>query len=111
MKIMREFGELECSPFWGCDNLKSITFPSGLRSIEYRVFKTNPNITQVIIDDFYKYYGKEDKILFNADMTRLIQYPRNDEKSLYRIPETITVIESSAFSNCKKLEVLKISKN
>ena len=106
---MREW--LEYSAFVGCDKLTSVSVPSGVRNLEYKVFKEVTNITQFYYDRFFIYGDNEERILLNSSKTKLIGYPNKFSKAHYKIPKSIKIIGENAFSNSNNLLKIKIHKN
>lgn len=54
------------------------------------------------------YFSVTDSVLFNADQTRLICYPRGKKSKSYSIPNTVTSIDSCAFYCTPTLNTLTI---
>ena len=115
--------------FFSCDNLSSVTFNEGLRSIHDEVFTGcnlssvdipasvtyisgsafgyNPNLTAVNVSADNTAYMSEDGVVFNKEKTTIILYPAGKQGE-YSIPNSVTGIGDKAFENCKKLTSLVI---
>lgn len=112
--------------FAGCTMLKSITFPDSVTEIGTFAFcectKINGiNISKNVekIDDFAfaatvsseyinvdpenKNYSSVDGVLFNKDMTELINYPAKKAGDEYIVPDTVTRVDTYSFVGCDNL--------
>lgn len=50
----------------------------------------------------------EEGVLFDKEKTRLIQYPADNSRTVYTIPNSVVIIADRAFSNCTKLKNITI---
>ena len=112
--------------FFQCSGLTSVTIPNSVTSIGYRAFYGCSGLTSVTIpnsvtsigewafagcsinvsDDNPNYIAK-DGVLFNKQLTTLIQYPAG-KQGAYAIPNSVTSIGYQAFSGCKGLTSIEI---
>jgi len=92
------------SAFSGSD-LISVTIPNSVTTIGVNAFGEISNLTTINVDDGNPVFVSEDGILFNKDKTRLIQYPMGITDESYSIPNSVTTIESKAFSSSRLLSV------
>ena len=92
---------LECA-FWNCKSLRHIHLPESVRSIqtgfahslqEYTVSPDNKCISQPI-----------DGVLYNKDLTKLIEMPRECNVRTFTIPDSVKSIGYNAFFYCEKLK-------
>ncbi len=91
--------------FWLFDNVKTVCLPSSyvgyipdMKKIEkYIVAENNP-----------KYSSDENGVLFNADQTEIIRYPKGSPVEIYEIPEGVISIRSGAFKESKNLKTVII---
>jgi hypothetical protein len=51
-----------------------------------------------------------DGVLFDKIRNRILHYPAGNPNTCYTIPDGITAIESSAFSGCKYLKMVYLSR-
>ena len=88
--------------FLSCENLTSITLPQNLKTINRNPFVNWNGKLIVRSENFIN----EDGVLFDKYKRRLIVY-RSKNKD-YEIPNSVTSIGDSAFSNCKNLTSIHI---
>jgi hypothetical protein len=87
--------------FQGC-NLTSVTIPGSVIGIESGAFSGFRSLTVISVDSLNASYRSLDGVLFNMDLTTLIQYPAGKAVN-YTIPSTVTSIGASAFAGCTSL--------
>ena len=83
--------------FYECRNLSSITIPSSVTSIGSNVFLGCGSLTSITVDPNNSNYSSVDGVLFNKDITELIQYPAGNTSASYSIPDSVTSIRDNAF--------------
>ena len=94
--------------FGVCESLKDIILPEGLESLGVDVFYKSENIENIFIGENSNNYSSENGVLFNKDKTVIIKYPPAKSDETYTIPETVTKIESWAFSYSSNLIELEL---
>lgn len=117
--------------FSECYGLKSVNIPSGAESLGYWAFGDCISLTEmnipasvaemgespfggcsglenITVDSANKYFCSIDGVMFSKDKTAIIAYPGGRTNTKYIIPETVTVIENSAFRSCYNLEEVVI---
>ena len=122
---------LEESTFEGCSSLTSISLPSSIRKIGDRVFANCiklsviniPELVNTIGKDVFKNckglgyisvstsntkYSSVSGILFNKAKTSIITYPQNKKNTRFVIPNTVKIIEESAFEDCRFLKTITL---
>ena len=106
-----DFGEgiKNISGLSDCPNLKTITIPRSVTSINGDAFIGCKGITEIFVDPDNTRFSSLDGVLFNKDQTKLIQYTigKYDQAS-YSIPRGVTEIGDNAFSYCYGLESIDI---
>ncbi len=131
--------KIEAHAFSGCQNIKSITIPDSVKTIGTRAFESCSSLEKVYIGSGVekiedmpfvfdveglpcsnlksievskdnKYYTSVDGVLFNKEMTELIQYPIGKKQKEYVIPDSVTKIGNGSFRYCNELTKLTIGK-
>jgi len=93
--------------FAGCAGLSNLFIPQTTTNIGSGLVAGCASLTAVDVDSNNPAYISLNGVLFNKNETMLVAYPgaRNGN---YTIPNTVAIIESNAFSNCKSLEGITI---
>ena len=85
-------------------NLTSVVISPSVISIGEDVFSNCFNLTDISVEDGNQYFTSLDGVLFNAEGTELITYPRGKDRiGTYTIPDGVTSIGQLAFSGCSDL--------
>jgi hypothetical protein len=90
--------------FGYCNNLTAITVGSGLTIVDRYSFTASGNLLSFTVDSENKSYMSEDGVLFNKAKTKLIRYPPG-KSGIYTIPNTVTSINTDAFTSSKLTSV------
>ena len=93
--------------FFNCAKLTSVTIPNSVTSISASAFGNCKALQSISVEDGNTYYSSQDGILYNYDKTTLIYCPTGKVGSV-TIPNSVTSIGGSAFSNCTKLTSVTI---
>jgi hypothetical protein len=88
--------------FSGCTGLTSVTIPSSVTSIWGGTFAGCTGLTSIEVDPLNSSYVGLEGVLFNKDLSVLLQYPGGKAGS-YTIPNSVTRIGEQAFSGCTGL--------
>lgn len=114
------------SAFSGCTSLSSIILPNSVSIIDMHAFAgctslttvfLGPSVNSVLSGAFYgctslrsirvhennPYISCYDDVLFNKNMTELIQYPIGKSDTTYTIPHSVTTLSVGSFSECQSL--------
>lgn len=94
--------------FYGCSSLSSIAIPSSVTSIGSNTFANCSSLSKIDVDSNNPSYASLDGVLYNKDLTRLIQYPAGKSGASYEIPESANTIGSYAFYGCPSLTSMTI---
>ena len=92
--------------FRSCTGLTSVTIPNSVTSIGYSAFSGGTRLTSINVAEDNLNYASIDGVLCSKDKT-LIMCPQGKTGSI-TIPNSVTSIGSSAFSNCTGLTNITI---
>jgi len=87
--------------------LTSVTIPSSVTSIGGYPFYGCSSLTSIVVDASNPAYSSLDGVLYNKDMTVLINYP-GGKYGEFTIPGSVTIIGDSAFVFCYGLTSVTI---
>ncbi len=104
--IMHNIGE---NAFENCISLESIVLPSSYRFFNPRIFNNNPLLTDITFSYEELEYKEVDRVIYSADETELIYYPSGLTSETFEIPEGVTLIRHSAFTDNEYIEEITIS--
>lgn len=91
-----------------CNYLKKIKVPASVEVIGLNAFYYCGSLGEIIVSLENKYYASENGVLFNKDMTKLINYPIGKTDSEYTVPDSVTSLEAYSFFSCISLEKVSI---
>lgn len=103
--------------FVSCVDLTSISIPASVASIGESAFANCESLTEINISSNNSNYMSVDGVLFNKDMTTLIQYPAGKTEPSYTVPVKangdyvtggVETIKDNAFSGNKYLTEINI---
>ncbi len=87
------------------DYLVTLTIPGGCTSIEgEEPFLTCTYLREITVTEGAGNYSSKDGVLYNKDKTKLIAYPQAKEDKKFKLPDSVTEIEFSAFCGSTHLE-------
>lgn len=89
--------------FISCYNLSTVNIPSSTLSIGNAAFAICQSLTSINVDKKNKSYSSLDGVLFNKDMTELIQYPNGNRRQEYEVPYGVESIGPNAFTCCDNI--------
>lgn len=95
--------------FGGCSQLESVEISGNVTSVGSGAFFGCSNMTGINVSGTNNNYVSVDGVLFDKDMTTLIQYPQSKTDKTYILPKTVTTIADDAFFDCDNLEKLLFS--
>ncbi|MBR2194745.1 MAG: InlB B-repeat-containing protein [Salinivirgaceae bacterium] len=89
--------------FGSCERLTQISLPSTLVNLGSYAFQSCPALTTVTVADGNTAYCVVDGVLYNKDKTTLVVYPAAKSGTSFTIPTSVTHIDKCAFRNCQNL--------
>ena len=93
---------IETMAFSGCSGLTNVTLPISVNKIDNTAFFGSTELTQIDVDPDNAYYTSRDGVLFDGEMTKLIQCPEGMADTLV-IPEGITDVLVTALYRASRL--------
>jgi hypothetical protein len=93
--------------FDGCLKLTSVTIPSSVTSIGDSAFG-GTGLTKILVNGNNLNYASVDGVLYNKNITVLIQYPIRNTRTSFTIPNSVTNIGFYAFNGCWRLTSVTI---
>ena len=94
--------------FYSC-GLETVTIPAAVTEIGQDAFYACSSLTRIWVAEENQHFSSDSYgVLFNKDMTTLIQMPCGFVGG-YNVPQTVTTIAQHAFQNCGFLEDIMIS--
>ena len=94
--------------FNGCSSLTSITIPNSVTTIGKGAFGDCHRLTSIDVASGNLMYSSKDGVLFDKNKSTLIQYPQDNQRTEYTIPNSVTTIEESAIFGCISLTSVTI---
>lgn len=85
----------------------SYTIPDSVKEIKVSAFECL-SLKSITVSPNNTKFSSEEGVLFDKDKTTLIKYPIGKEEKSYTVPNSVTKIEDSAFSECSSLESITI---
>lgn len=103
--------EIYGNSFDGCSQLKEIRIPQNVKSIESGIYNrfAFSNMQSVMIDPENPYYCAVDGIVYNAEKTKIIGFPKGVSGEV-NIPEGIESIPDDTFRDRLKIEHVNLPK-
>ncbi len=103
---------ISSNAFYNYDSLTSVTIPDTVTSIENQTFRYCPKLEKITVSSSNAFYFSDEYgVLFNKEQTKLIQYPRGNDRTNYIIPDTVTSIADGAFRECTYLKRITVGSN
>lgn len=85
--------------FYYCKALTSVVIPGSVTEIGEGAFSDCENLIEILVDDNNQCYSSIDGVLFNKEITALVQCPAS-KSGEYIVPVSVIEIDAVAFSNC-----------
>ena len=100
--------EIQSAAFNGAQKLSSVTLSEYVVSLGDCVFQNAIQLKSIHVDENNNIYSSQDGVLFDKDMTVLIEYPAGKLDLTYRIPDGVVYVASYSFSSAANLTSLTI---
>ncbi len=99
---------IDMHAFAECDGITSVYIPENIIEDDelFNCFSGGfgLNIEKYIVDENNKYYSSDDDgVIYNKDKTKLVRYPCGKDETEYVIPDSVTLIGTSAFHDSSSL--------
>ncbi len=94
--------------FLNCLSLVDLSIGSGVTNIGYLAFAGCSSLNNITVDSNNKNFCSENGVLFNKEMTTLIQYPIGNSRTFYIIPNGVEKIGAGAFADCSVITSVTI---
>ena len=100
-KIVFREGTAEIGPFGleECGQLETVSLPASLQQMGECIFSGCRNLKEVILAPGCRDYLSDDGVIYDRERTSLIFYPPAKTDTTYTIPESVWIVENSAFHN------------
>ena len=89
------------------NHVENIVIPKSIISGS-RAFYGNTSLKTITVSEDNPVYSSKDGVMFNKDQTELLQYPSQNERTNYTIPNTVTSIAYGSFSCASSLKSITI---
>lgn len=85
-----------------------ILLPAELEQAESGFLTWCEGLQSIRVDENNAYFTAVDGVLYDKNVTALLQYPRAKQETSFEIPETVTTLAPEALMYCRKLEHLTV---
>ena len=94
--------------FKGCKSLQSIDIPNSVKEIGIGAFSDCSTLQTINVAEDNEHYSSLDGILFNKELSALLQFPAGKIIESYSIPDSVTDIGEETFYGCTSLQTIDI---
>lgn len=101
--------KIEFETFSGCSLLENIYISENVTVIQDGAFSSCENLKNIYVDERNPSYASHDGVLYNKEMTNIIQCPGG--KEFLELSENLRIISQRSLDGCEKLKTLHIPRN
>lgn len=95
---------IEAVAFFNCFLLNNVTLPKILKELDSTAFNGCTGLDKLTVHAENPHFSAQDGVLFNKDKTSLILCPNVKARTSYAVPSTVKKIEERAFYGCSYLK-------
>lgn len=95
--------EIGSDAFGYLDNITEIYLPDTAETIANTAFSARSKLTAINVDKANPHFKSVDGVVFTADGSEIVRYPRARTDKVYRLPDSVKSVRGSAFANCGNL--------
>lgn len=99
IRIGEEVTSIGYNAFSQLDHVQEVFIPAKVSSLG-GTFSEMEELAQITVAEENETYQSQDGVLYTADMTTLVQYPRAKEGTSFAVPEGVKSIRYLAFNGC-----------
>ena len=99
--------EIGVYAFYGCSSLTCVTVPSSCSTVNFCAFENCEQLDSIEVQGGNHSYSSLDGVLYDKNQITLLRYPENRD-GVFSVPDSVTSIDSYAFSGCSKLMSVKL---
>ena len=92
--------------FANCTSLISVSIPASVTSMGSYVFDGCNSLEYIYVDGTNPEFCSIDGVLYDKDVSKLIQYPAGKTDSEYTIPKSVWDVSTSSFRGCEHLTAI-----
>ena len=89
--------------------IQEVVIGSGITEVDPSIFAGCDSLTDILVENGNSHYRSRDGVLLSKDGTTLVKYPNGRVDAEYTVPESVTHIESNAFTGCDGLDVIRFT--
>lgn len=95
--------------FWNDNEIIRVELPSTLENVDIEAFGACYGLKNFYVHEDNPYLCAIDGVLYTKDLKRLIDYPKNAQRTTFVMPEGVEVISANAFDSVISLETIYIA--
>ncbi len=108
VEIPNYITEISETAFCGLEYITTITIAQNVETINIQAFEDCENLTDILVLDGNENFTSIDGVLYSYDMKTVLKYPEGKTSMIYTVPNGVTTIGNSAFSNNQSLYMVEL---